>query len=148
MKQGLVSIVAGLLFGFGLALAQMTDPAKVIDFLDFSGTWDPTLLLVLASAAGVTAIAFRFILRQPRPRFAERFELPVQKSVDRRLVAGAAIFGVGWGLGGYCPGPGVAALAMGCWLPLVFVAGMVGGMLVFRRLQLQPPRDKQVVASS
>ncbi len=142
--KNLVSLLAGAVFGFGLALSQMTDPEKVIGFLDFSGHWDPTLALVLAGAVLVTLISFRFILRREQPVFAIRFHLPTRQDLDRRLIGGAAIFGVGWGLAGLCPGPGVAAIAQGAWQSLVFVAGLALGMLVFRYArQLRPRGDTQ-----
>lgn len=136
----LVSLLAGGLFGFGLALAQMTDPAKILDFLDFSGTWDPTLAVVMGGALLVTLISFRFILRRPHPVLGPRFYVPTRRDIDARLVGGAALFGIGWGLGGFCPGPGVAALGMGLWSPVVFVAGLIFGSLAFRSLQSRNPR--------
>ena len=132
--KGFISLLSGLLFGFGLALAQMTNPAKIIDFLDFSGTWDPTLALVMGGAVLVTLISFRFILRHPHPLLGGGFQLPTRSDIDIPLVAGAAIFGIGWGLGGLCPGPGIAAIAQGIWEPVVFTLGLAGGMLVFRIL--------------
>lgn len=140
--KNIVSLVAGILFGFGLALSQMTNPAKIIDFLDFSGNWDPTLALVLAGAVLVTLVSFRFILRRAHPVFDARFHLPTRHDIDGRLIAGAAIFGIGWGVAGLCPGPGVAAIAQGAWQPLVFVGGLALGMLAFRYArQPQPPKD-------
>lgn len=130
----IVSVLAGGLFGFGLALAQMTNPAKILDFLDFSGTWDPTLAFVMGGAVLVTLVAFRFILKQPHPLLDVQFQLPKQRHIDARLLGGAAMFGLGWGLAGYCPGPGVVALGMGSWAPLMFVAGLIIGTLAFRRL--------------
>lgn len=130
--RNIISVLAGLLFGFGLALSQMTDPAKIIGFLDFSGHWDPTLLLVMGGAVLVTLISFRFILRRTHPVFDAQFHLPTRHDIDGRLIGGAALFGIGWGLAGLCPGPGVAAIAQGTWQPLVFVAGLVLGMLGFR----------------
>lgn len=135
-----VSLLAGVLFGFGLALSQMTDPAKIIGFLDFSGNWDPTLALVLGGAVLVTLISFRFILRRAHPVFDTVFHLPARHDIDGRLIGGAAIFGVGWGMAGLCPGPGVASIAQGAWQPLVFVGGLAIGMLVFRHLQRRPPQ--------
>lgn len=140
--KNIVSVMAGILFGFGLALAHMTNPAKIIDFLDFSGNWDPTLALVLGGAVLVTLVSFRFILRRAKPVFDTQFQLPTRHDIDARLVGGAAIFGIGWGLAGLCPGPGVAAIAQGAWQPLVFVAGLALGMLAFRYArQQQPQRD-------
>lgn len=135
-----VSLLAGLLFGFGLALSQMTDPAKIIGFLDVSGGWDPTLLLVMGGAVLVTLISFRFILRRAHPVFDNQFHLPTHRDIDGRLIGGAAIFGVGWGLAGFCPGPGVAAIAQGVWQPLVFVVGLALGMLAFRYVQRRSPQ--------
>lgn len=137
MKR-IVSLIAGTLFGFGLALSQMTDPAKVIGFLDISGNWDPTLALVLAGAVWVTLISFRFILRRDHPVFDTRFHLPTRHDIDVRLVGGAALFGIGWGLAGLCPGPGVAAIAQGAWQPLLFVVGLALGMLALRRIDRSP----------
>lgn len=135
------SLLAGLLFGFGLALAGMTDPAKIIGFLDFSGRWDPTLALVLGGAVLITTISFRLILRRPMPLLGGEFHLPSRRDIDARLLAGAAIFGIGWGLAGFCPGPGVAAMALGTWPPVIFTAGLVVGMLLFRYgpRSLHPP---------
>ncbi|WP_440998209.1 DUF6691 family protein [Arhodomonas sp. SL1] len=130
----LVSVIAGLLFGAGLAIAQMTDPARVLGFLDVFGRWDPTLVFVLAGAVITTLISFRFVLRRPAPVFAERFQIPTRRDIDTRLVGGAAIFGIGWGIAGFCPGPGIAALAMGSVVPVVFVIGLIGGMFAYRYL--------------
>ena len=117
----------------------MTDPAKVIGFLDVTGNWDPTLALVLGGAVLVTLISFRFILRRAQPVFDVRFNLPTRRDIDSRLIIGAAVFGVGWGLAGLCPGPGVAAIAQGAWQPLVFVVGLAAGMLAFRYTRQQQP---------
>ncbi|MGY3041414.1 putative membrane protein YedE/YeeE [Rhodanobacter sp. TND4EL1] len=138
--KNVISVIAGILFGFGLALAQMTDPAKVIGFLDVTGNWDPTLALVLGGAVLVTLVSFRFILRRARPVFDVKFNLPTRRDIDSRLILGAALFGVGWGLAGLCPGPGVAAIAQGAWQPLVFVVGLAAGMLAFRYTRQQQPQ--------
>lgn len=138
--KSIVSLLAGALFGFGLALAQMTNPAKIIGFLDFSGRWDPTLALVLAGAVSVTLVSFRFILRRSQPVLDTQFYLPTRHDLDARLIAGAAIFGVGWGLAGLCPGPGIAAIAQGVWQPLVFVAGLALGTLALRYIRRRRPR--------
>jgi len=128
------ALLTGLLFGLGLAISQMVNPDKVLDFLDVSGNWDPSLLLVMAGAVGVAMLAFRFVVRRGQPLFETEFHLPRLTKVDRRLLVGSAIFGAGWGIGGYCPGPGVAALSAGSVDALVFVAGMVLGSLLYRRL--------------
>lgn len=106
-------LLTGLLFGVGLAVAQMTDPAKVLSFLDVTGAWDPSLLLVLGGAVLLSAVAYHWILTQPAPRLDNKFHLPVAGRVDARLISGAVLFGVGWGLAGYCPGPVVASLGFG-----------------------------------
>ncbi|MGB7251206.1 MAG: DUF6691 family protein [Phormidesmis sp.] len=132
-KQQGLAIVSGIIFGLGLGLSQMIDRQRVLGFLDLAGTWDPTLLFVLLSAVGVTVIAFRFVLHRHKPIFARSFSLPSRKDIDGRLITGAAIFGVGWGISGYCPGPGIAALVMGSWNPVLFLLAMVTGMVVFNR---------------
>ncbi len=125
--------IAGLLFGLGLQVAQMTDPAKVLNFLDLAGSWDASLLFVLAAAVIVSTIGFQLALRSKRPLLDERFHWPPAGVVDRPLILGSALFGVGWGLAGYCPGPAIAALAFGrsdaAWL----VGAMLVGACVQRR---------------
>jgi uncharacterized membrane protein YedE/YeeE len=112
----------------------MVDPAKVIGFLDIAGAWDPTLAFVMGGALVVAIPAFRPVLKRPRPLLAEGFALPTKKDVDAPLLAGAAIFGVGWGLGGFCPGPAVTALASGLVPVFAFVAAMVVGMALHKRI--------------
>jgi len=128
------ALAAGLLFGLGLAISQMVNPEKVLDFLDVSGNWDPSLALVMAGAVGVAMLAFWFVLKRKQPLFDDEFHLPRLTKVDRRLLVGSAIFGLGWGIGGYCPGPGIAALSTGSLEALVFVAGMAVGSAMYRRL--------------
>jgi hypothetical protein len=123
--------VAGLLFAVGLATGGMTQPAKVLAFLDVAGAWDPSLALVMVGAIAVHAAAYRAIRRRPSPLFAATFAIPARTDVDLRLIAGAACFGVGWGLAGYCPGPALTALAGTARETLVFVAGMVAAMVLF-----------------
>ncbi|QJD29057.1 DUF6691 family protein [Methylococcus geothermalis] len=124
----------GLVFALGLGLAGMTRPEKILGFLDIGGNWDPSLMLVMGGAVGLTFILFPRILRRGRPVLEDRFDLPVRKYVDGRLVGGAGIFGMGWGLAGYCPGPAVVSLVTadaGVW---VFVAFMFGGLAAGRWL--------------
>jgi len=122
--------IAGALFGIGLALSGLTDPRIVQGFLDVSGAFDPTLVFVLGGALGVTVIAFRFVLRLPKPLFDSDFRVPTAQRIDRNLIVGAAIFGIGWGLAGYCPGPVLVGLAAGRPEALYFVPAMlVGGLL-------------------
>ncbi|MDJ0706052.1 MAG: YeeE/YedE family protein [Leptolyngbyaceae cyanobacterium MO_188.B28] len=133
MKQNLVALLAGALFGLGLGMSQMIDRDRVLGFLDVTGVWDPTLLFVLGGAVTVTVIAFRFVLRLPHPLVADKFHLPTTKAIDARLITGAALFGVGWGIAGYCPGPSVTALVMGIWNPVLFLAALIAGSLAYKR---------------
>jgi uncharacterized membrane protein YedE/YeeE len=132
MLRMLVALFSGALFGLGLAISGMVDPAKIIGFLDVAGDWDPTLAFVMGGALLVAIPAFRLILRRPRPVLADDFELPTKTDVDARLLGGAALFGVGWGLAGFCPGPSVTALATGLTPVFAFVAAMVAGMAVYK----------------
>lgn len=134
MKQNSIALISGLLFGLGLGLSQMIDRDRVLGFLDIAGRWDPTLLFVLGGAVGVTIIAFRFVLRLPHPWFAEKFYLPTKRDIDLPLVLGAAIFGVGWGISGYCPGPGITAWVLGIWNPVLFMLSFVIGSLAYKGL--------------
>ena len=130
----LVAAATGILFGLGLSISQMVDRQRVLGFLTLGSDWDPTLLFVMGSAVCVTLVAFRFVLAQPHPVLDEKFHLPEELHIDRRLVAGAAIFGVGWGLSGYCPGPGVAALVQGQWNPVLYVLAFAAGSFCCRAL--------------
>lgn len=141
MKQNLMALVCGVLFGCGLGLSQMVDRDRVLGFLDVAGVWDPTLLFVLGGAVGVTMISFRLILRLPHPGLADRFDLPTAKDIDISLVAGAAIFGIGWGIAGYCPGPGIAALILGSLNPVLFLLGAIAGSLTWKWLASRPPEQ-------
>lgn len=138
LAQNLVTLVAGLLFGLGLGFSQMIDPQRIIGFLDLTGSWDPTLAFVMGGAVLVTLISFRFILRQPHPLLGSKFFVPTRNDIDRPLVLGAALFGIGWGIGGYCPGPAIAALGLGSANPLLFVAAMVAGSLAHKALNRPP----------
>ena len=126
--QGASSLAAGTVFGLGLAIAQMTNPNKVLSFLDITGHWDASLLFVLGAAVILSAATFHIILRKPSPRFDSRFHLPQSALIDARLVTGAAIFGMGWGIAGYCPGPALASLGFGnselLWLLPALLLGM------------------------
>jgi uncharacterized membrane protein YedE/YeeE len=137
-----LQFAVGLIFGFGLLLSGMSDPAKVLNFLDLggiaSGRWDPSLAFVMAGAVAVTFVGFRFVLKRSRPLFAERFHLPTKRELDIRIIAGPAIFGVGWGLAGFCPGPGLTALGFGSRAAFIFVAAMLGSMWLARFLSQLP----------
>ena len=131
----LVAFVSGALFACGLALSGMTDPAKVIAFLDVTGRWDPSLALVMGGALAVFVPGYRLVRRRPLPVYGERFAVPAETPLDGQLVGGAALFGVGWGLVGLCPGPAVASLASGSLSAWLFVAGMLGAMLGYERVR-------------
>jgi hypothetical protein len=128
----------GLVFGVGLVISGMSDPAKVLNFLDLaaigSRSWDPSLAFVMAGAVAVTFIGFAVVLKRPRPLFAETFHLPTRRELDFRIVSGPVIFGVGWGLAGFCPGPAFTALGFGSRAAVLFVAAMLAGMLLARWL--------------
>lgn len=126
--QGVIAFSSGLLFALGLAVGGMTEPGNVIGFLDFTGDWKPALAFVMAGAVGVTAVSWRIVSRRRAPICADSFTVPTRRDLDARLLVGAAVFGIGWGLGGYCPGPGVVALASAAPSALVFVASMVVGV--------------------
>jgi uncharacterized membrane protein YedE/YeeE len=119
----------------------MTQPSKVVGFLDFTGAWDPSLALVMGGALGSHALLRRFALERPRPVLAERFSLPTRSDIDAKLITGAALFGAGWGFGGFCPGPALVALGSGMHAAMVFVPAMLAGMLAHDRwLAAAPPR--------
>ncbi len=123
---------AVLLFGLGLAISRMVDPAKVLGFLDFAGDWDPTLAFVMGGGLIVTVPAFLPTLKRARPLLAEAFALPAKTEFDARLIGGSAIFGIGWGLVGYCPGPAISSLAYGRQETLIFLAALIVGSLLTR----------------
>lgn len=136
MGASFAALLSGLLFGAGLVVSQMVNPAKVLGFLDFAGiatgAWDPSLAFVMAGALAVTAPGYWLVLHRKAPVAAAAFEIPTRKDIDAKLIAGAAIFGLGWGLAGYCPGPAIAALVFGRLETAVFVVAMVAGMALFR----------------
>ncbi|WP_150048203.1 MULTISPECIES: DUF6691 family protein [Methylomonas] len=136
--KALFAFLAGLLFGVGLALSEMVNPQKVLAFLDVSGNWDPSLALVMAGALAVAVTGFRWVLRQHKPIFASRFHLTDKTGPDRRLLMGAALFGVGWGLTGYCPGPAFAGIGLGNTDAIVMVLGIYAGFGVANFLGRKP----------
>jgi uncharacterized membrane protein YedE/YeeE len=136
MNKLAVAFAAGLVFGAGLLLSQMSNPAKVIGFLDVSGAWDPSLAFVMAGAVSVFALAYRLALRRDKPLLETKFGTPSQ-GLDRRLVIGALIFGVGWGLGGFCPGPAIVSAAFAEPRVWAFIASMVAGIVLYRRIALK-----------
>ena len=134
----LIQFVIGLLFGLGLVIAGMSNPAKVLNFLDFAaipaGTWDGSLAFVLMGAIAVTFVGYRLVLKRAQPLFAAKFHLPNTQALNARIMVGPAIFGIGWGLAGFCPGPAFTALAGGSSAAFSFVANMLLGMLAARWL--------------
>ncbi len=149
----LSSLVAGALFGVGLLTSGMVRPDKVLGFLDVAGQWDPSLAWVMVGAIGVHLLLRRLILRRSRPLLGTSFHLPSTHRIDGRLIAGAAIFGVGWGLGGYCPGPSLVTAATGTLSPVLFVGGMLLGMVLTKRLtspktSLSADADSSLAAAS
>ena len=135
MKQQISAGVAGVIFAIGLGLSGMTDANKVLNFLDISGDWDPSLAFVMVGAIGVHALLWRFIKRLDAPLFATEFSLPTLKTVQRPLVFGAGLFGIGWGLAGYCPGPALVSLVNFSSDALIFCAAMLIGIFVHKRTQ-------------
>ncbi len=132
MKRFLGNLVIGLVFGIGLVISGMANPAKVLNFLDLFGNWDPSLIFVMGSAVLVTALGYRFVLRRPRPMIEGTFRVPPSLPVEPNLIVGPAIFGIGWGLGGFCPGPALTATGLLAAGTLVFVPMMFIGMWLAR----------------
>ncbi len=146
MKE-ISALLAGLIFGIGLTVSQMVNPAKVLAFLDIFGNWDPSLAIVMASALVVTFVGFRLTLAKTSPLFAENFSVPTNRTIDTRLAAGATLFGIGWGLVGLCPGPALTSLSIGGADAWTFFAAMVLGMAVFEAVGQIPPKvESQTVA--
>jgi uncharacterized membrane protein YedE/YeeE len=131
----LMALITGLVFGIGLIVAGMTNPAKVLGFLDLAGRWDPSLALVMAGAILVALPAFRIAARRRQSLLGEPMHLPTATRIDRRLVLGSLAFGAGWGLAGFCPGPALASLATGAVQPLIFCAAMLAGMGIFELIE-------------
>ena len=131
----ITALLSGLVFGLGLIVSGMVNPAKVLGFLDLAGAWDPSLALVMAGAVAVGFFAFLAAKKRTRSLIGAEMKLPTASAINRRLLAGSALFGVGWGVAGFCPGPGLAALGMGEPKALVFVAAMLVGMGIFTWLE-------------
>lgn len=130
-RANVAAFLAGLVFVLGLGVAGMTDPTKVLAFLDVGGKFDPSLMAVMAGGVAVGLVGFRLALRRPRPVLADRFQLPQQTRIDGNLVVGSILFGIGWGLSGYCPGPALASVVTGAPGALLFVGSMLVGMAAF-----------------
>ena len=138
--RAIVSLLGGLVFGIGLIVADMTNPAKIQNFLDIFGTWDPSLILVMGGAVAVTMPAFMYLKKLKRPLFAEDFGWPSRTDLDPKLITGSAIFGLGWGLGGFCPGPALTALPSGSTGTALFVVSMLAGIWASNLLDIRSAR--------
>jgi uncharacterized membrane protein YedE/YeeE len=139
LGKNFAGFVSGLVFGVGLTVSQMTNPAKVLGFLDIFGNWDPSLALVMGGAMAVASLGYFLVWKRKSPVFASRFHIPTNNRIDSPLVIGAMLFGAGWGLVGLCPGPAIAGLAIGGWQIWVFLAAMLTGMALHetaKRMQL------------
>lgn len=132
----------GLIFGLGITISGMINPAKVLNFFDIAGTWDPSLAFVMAGALGVAIPGYRLVFRRPVPALAPHFHLPDTRIIDRRLVLGSAAFGIGWGIAGFCPGGALPALGTGDPSVFLFIAALIGGLLIARGLQARFPARK------
>ena len=132
MKLIMISLASGILFGAGLVLSQMANPDKVINFLDITGNWDPSLIFVMLGALSITLLFFRKILKRPRPLFDGQFYLSSKSVIDKPLLIGAAFFGIGWGISGYCPGPSVAGLGLGTSEAVVMIGSIYLGFMAHR----------------
>ncbi|MEX1033553.1 MAG: DUF6691 family protein [Cellvibrionaceae bacterium] len=133
-SQLLIAFGSGILFAAGLIVSQMVNPAKVLNFLDIAGDWDATLAFVMGGAVLVTMPLFRLVLKRPHPLFAKSFYVPTRRDIDIKLVAGSAVFGIGWGIAGLCPGPAITAIASGLLPVFGFVAAMAAGAFVYKWL--------------
>jgi len=136
MREIVAALLTGFLFGLGLCLSGMTSPAVVQGFLDIAGDWNPALLFVMAAGVAVTFIGYRVLVPKSRPLWASGFSLPTATAIDAPLLSGAAIFGVGWGLAGYCPGPALVSLASGRTSVIIFVVSMLAGMILVRWMRM------------
>jgi uncharacterized membrane protein YedE/YeeE len=132
--RALTSFAAGLVFGLGLLISGMANPAKVQNFLDLAGAFDPSLIFVMAGAVVVTFLGYRLVLRRPKPILVELFRLPTRNEIDASLIGGAALFGIGWGLSGFCPGPAITSIPLLAEGTLVFVPAMIAGIALARLL--------------
>ena len=140
MKPAIGSYLSGLIFSIGLAVSGMTQPKKVLAFLDIFGDWDSSLMFVMVGAIGAYSVVYRLVLKRQKPLIEDKLQIPEPRKVDKKLILGAIIFGIGWGLAGFCPGPALTSLATLQKAPLIFGLGLIGGMITFKLL-----RDRKLV---
>jgi uncharacterized protein len=145
--QILLALISGVVFGAGLAISGMINPAKVLNFFDIAGSWDPSLAFVMAGALAISLPGYWLARRRPAPICSPRYFLPTKSEIDLRLIGGAALFGLGWGLSGFCPGPAIASLTTLSVTPVIFLAAMAVGMMAVR-FRLPAPRDPKSLADS
>ena len=132
MKVSLLAFASGLVFGCGILLSGMANPAKILNFFDIAGTWDPSLAFVMGGALAIAAVGFRLVWRSAKPLAAETFQVPANQRIDQRLILGSALFGIGWGMAGFCPGGAIPALGLMRWEVFAFVAAMALGIALAR----------------
>ena len=144
--RGITALIAGLVFGLGLIVSGMSDPSKVLGFLDLAGAWDPSLAFVMAGAIAVGTIAFALAAKRRETLLGDVMRLPTARDIDARLVLGGLMFGVGWGLAGYCPGPALAGLFVGGLKPLVFVVAMLAGVAIFEVVERRASATRKLTA--
>ncbi len=123
-----ICYLIGLCFGIGITVSGMINPAKVLNFFDFSGTWDPSLAFVMGGALLVTFVGYRLVLKRSNPLMSDRFHLPTRRDLDQRLIGGSAVFGIGWGIAGFCPGGSLPAIGTGLPVVMIFVAALISGI--------------------
>lgn len=133
MKQNLIALLCGIIFGIGLSLSQMINPDKILNFLDITDNWDPSLIFVMMGALAVAFVSFKWILKRPAPILAESFHISRKSLIDKPLLLGAAIFGIGWGMSGYCPGPAVTGLGLLSMESVIMVVAIYLGFFVYNR---------------
>jgi uncharacterized protein len=141
MMQKFFVLIAGLLFGAGLTISGMVNPAKILNFLDLAGQFDPTLIFVMGAGLIVTTIGYQLIFKRGKPFFDSQFHLPTSEIIDAKLIGGAALFGIGWGMSGFCPGPAIASLVFGYQQSFMFVAAMIVGTMLARLLPVRSTVD-------
>lgn len=139
-----LSYLIGLVFGVGISISGMANPAKVLNFFDVAGAWDPSLAFVMGGALIVTALGYRFVLKRPSPMLASSFQLPTRRDLDMPLIGGSAVFGIGWGIAGFCPGGALPALGTGRSEVFIFVAALLVGIIAAKALQSMRLRTRKV----